>query len=76
MSHVEALSDPRRLTRGMVQEVALPTAGRRKTLGVPVELSRTGGAVRRPAPMLGEHTREVIAEWLGAGDGDRAAAAD
>ena len=73
MNHVEALSDPHCLARGMVQEVEHPAAGRMKTLGVPVKLSETGGTVRRPAPMLGEHTAEVIAQWLGAGGGDRAA---
>lgn len=46
----------------MVQEVEHPAAGRMKTLGVPVKLSETGGAVRRPAPMLGEHTGEVLSE--------------
>ena len=74
MNHVEALSDPHCLARGMVQEVEHPAAGRMKTLGVPVKLSETGGAVRRPAPMLGEHTGEVLAEWLGAGGEARAAA--
>ena len=54
-----------------MQEVEHPAAGRMKTLGVPVKLSETGGAVRRPAPMLGEHTGEVLAEWLGAGGADR-----
>ena len=68
MNHVEALSDPHSVARDMVQEVDHPAAGRSKTLGVPVKLSGTPGAVRRPAPMLGEHTGEVIAEWLGAGD--------
>ena len=79
LNHVEALSDPHCLARDMVQEVEHPAAGRSKTLGIPVKLSRTGGAIRRPAPMLGEHTAEVIAEWLGTGDGvreeDRAALA-
>ena len=73
MNHVEALSDPHCLARGMVQEVEHPAAGRMKTLGVPVKLSRTAGAVRRPAPMLGEHTEEVIAEWLETGGGQRSA---
>ena len=66
MNHVEALSDPHCLSRDMVQEVDHPAAGRMKTLGIPVKLSHTGGAIRRPAPMLGEHTDEVVAEWLGA----------
>ena len=76
MNHVEALSDPHCLARDMVQEVEHPAAGRMKTLGVPVKLSRTGGAIRRPAPMLGEHTGEAIAEWLGTGDEDQAASRD
>ena len=76
MNHVEALSDPHCLARGMVQEVEHPAAGRSKTLGIPVKLSRTGGAIRRPAPMLGEHTGEVIAEWLGTGGQARAASGD
>ena len=73
MNHVEALSDPHCLSRDMVQEVDHPAAGRMKTLGIPVKLSHTAGAIRRPAPMLGEHTGEVIAEWLGA-DVDQGAA--
>ena len=72
MHHVEALSNPHCLARGMVREVDHPAAGRMRTLGVPVKLSETGGAVRRPAPMLGEHTGEVLAEWLGAGGEARA----
>ena len=75
MNHVEALSDPHSVARDMVQEVDHPAAGRSKTLGIPVKLSRTAGAIRRPAPMLGEHTGEVIAEWLGAGDETRVARA-
>jgi crotonobetainyl-CoA:carnitine CoA-transferase CaiB-like acyl-CoA transferase len=33
-----------------------------KTLGVPVKLSATPGAVRRPAPLLGQHTDEILTE--------------
>ena len=76
MNHVEALSDPQGLARDMVhmvQEIEHPAAGRMKTLGIPVKLSRTAGAIRRPAPMLGEHTGEVIAEWLGADAGKQVA---
>ncbi len=76
MNHVEALSDPHCLARDMVQEVEHLAAGRMKTLGVPVKLSRPGAAIRRPAPMLGEHTGAVIAEWLGSGDRKWAASGD
>ena len=75
MNHVEALSDPHSVARDMVQEVDHPAAGRSKTLGIPVKLSRTAGAIRRAAPMLGEHNGEVIAEWLGVGDETRVAQA-
>jgi crotonobetainyl-CoA:carnitine CoA-transferase CaiB-like acyl-CoA transferase len=31
-------------------------------LGFPVRASATPAAIRRPAPLLGEHTAEVLAE--------------
>jgi crotonobetainyl-CoA:carnitine CoA-transferase CaiB-like acyl-CoA transferase len=46
----------------MVVEVDHPIVGRMKTLGVPIKLSATPGAVTRPAPLLGQHTDEVLAE--------------
>jgi len=36
--------------------------GEQRTLGIPVKLSDTPGAIRRPAPRLGEHTAEVLRE--------------
>ncbi len=48
--------------RDMVVELDHPTAGRIKHIGVPVKLSRTPGSVRCPAPTLGQHTDEVLAE--------------
>jgi formyl-CoA transferase len=33
-----------------------------RTLGIPVKLSDTPGAIRRPAPQVGEHTAEVLRE--------------
>ncbi len=65
LNHVQALSDPQTLAREMVTEVEHPRAGRMKTLGVHIKLSATPGSVRRPAPLLGEHTGEVLADWLG-----------
>ena len=38
------------------------TLGAVKTLGPPVKLSATPPAIRRGAPRLGEHTREILAE--------------
>jgi crotonobetainyl-CoA:carnitine CoA-transferase CaiB-like acyl-CoA transferase len=55
-------SDPQALAREMIVETAHPTAGRVKAIGLPVKLSATPGAMRRPAPLFGQHTREVLRE--------------
>ena len=56
----QVFTDPHMLARGMVAETEHPETGTFRTLGVPVKLSATPGAVRRPAPRLGEHTRDVL----------------
>jgi crotonobetainyl-CoA:carnitine CoA-transferase CaiB-like acyl-CoA transferase len=58
----EALSHPQAIARGMVVDLVHPQAGATKALGSPVHFSATPTAVDLPAPMLGEHTREVLAE--------------
>ena len=65
LDHVEMLSDPHTAARGMIAEVRHPKGGSMRTLGIPVKLSETPGAVRRPAPLLGEHTGEVLRDWIG-----------
>jgi len=57
----EALADPQTLARGMVVETMHPQAGATRSLGCPVHFSATPTSVTRPAPLLGEHTREVLA---------------
>jgi len=39
-----------------------PTLGRLKTLGSPIKMSETPPLATRRAPLLGEHTREVLRE--------------
>jgi crotonobetainyl-CoA:carnitine CoA-transferase CaiB-like acyl-CoA transferase len=58
----EALSHPQTLARGMVVETDHPQAGHVKSIGCPIRFSATPAAVTRPAPLLGEHTREVLRE--------------
>ena len=58
----EALAHPQALARGMVVDLVHPQAGPTKALGCPVHFSATPTSVARHAPMLGEHTREVLAE--------------
>ncbi len=58
----QALDDPHTAARRMVETVAHPTIGDLKMLGIPFKFSGTPAAVRRPPPVLGEHTDEVLAE--------------
>jgi crotonobetainyl-CoA:carnitine CoA-transferase CaiB-like acyl-CoA transferase len=67
---LEARHDPQLTARGFFVEVAHPEAGCHLQAGLPWKLSRTPAAITRPAPMLGEHSREVLAEFLGITDED------
>lgn len=55
---------PHLLERGMVSEIDHPTRGKWKMLSPPFHMSRSSVAMT-PAPLLGEHTDEVLAEELG-----------
>ncbi|HVY16409.1 MAG TPA: CoA transferase [Rhodopila sp.] len=59
-SYDEVFNDPQILARDMVAETRHPVTGPFKTMGVPVKLSATPGAVRGPAPRLGEHTDAIL----------------
>jgi crotonobetainyl-CoA:carnitine CoA-transferase CaiB-like acyl-CoA transferase len=54
--------DPQALAREMVVEVEHTRVGRMTTLGLPVKFSETPGRVHGPAPLLGEHSRAILAE--------------
>ncbi len=58
----EALTHPQTLARGMVVELDHPQAGPTRALGCPIHFSATPTEVTRPAPLLGEHTRELLRE--------------
>ncbi len=60
----EAFNLPQALAREMVLEVNHPTAGAIKLAGFPYKLSATPAAIRRPPPLLGEHTEEILTELL------------
>ena len=59
----EALSHPQTLARNMVVDLVHPQAGPTKAIGCPIQFSRTPTQITRPAPMLGEHSRELLKEY-------------
>jgi formyl-CoA transferase len=61
-NYEEVFADPQIRARGMVVEVDHPSLGRIRMAGPPVKMSETPPVAGRPAPLLGQHTREVLAE--------------
>jgi crotonobetainyl-CoA:carnitine CoA-transferase CaiB-like acyl-CoA transferase len=58
----EVLENEQTRARNMLTEVSHQTLGNTQTLGAPVKFSRTPAEVRRGAPVLGQHSREILAE--------------
>jgi crotonobetainyl-CoA:carnitine CoA-transferase CaiB-like acyl-CoA transferase len=58
----QVFEDPHTRAREMMVEMEHPVEGTVRGLGIPVKLSETPGEIRRPAPLLGEHTEETLVE--------------
>jgi len=61
----EIVDDPQVKHRGVIVSVEHPEAGTVKSPNFPVKFSKTPPEVKRPAPLLGQHNDEVLAEVLG-----------
>lgn len=48
----------------MVTEIEHPVVGMMRMLGIPIRQEGTPGTIRRHPPMLGEHTEEILGEYL------------
>ena len=48
----------------MIVEVDHPVAGPLKMPGIAIKLSETPGAIKRSAPLLGEHNKELLKEFF------------
>lgn len=67
-SIAQALDEPQVLARNMLVNIPHPLKADFVTVGSPIKLSGTPVEYLRPAPMLGEHTDEVLKRELGLDD--------
>ncbi|XP_037082866.1 succinate--hydroxymethylglutarate CoA-transferase-like isoform X2 [Pollicipes pollicipes] len=64
----QVFSDPQVLHNGLVEEVDHPTAGRLRVVAPPVSYSKAENRVRAPPPLLGQHTDEVLRQFMALDD--------
>lgn len=62
LDYERVFADPAVQEAGVVEEVEHPVAGRIRLLRFPLEFSGGRAESRRPAPMPGEHTGEILQE--------------
>jgi len=62
LDYSEALSSEQAVAREMVLKIQHPVEGETHALGFPVKLGGTPQQVRHPAPLLGQHTEQVLGE--------------
>lgn len=58
------------LARDMVKEVDHPSCGPLKLVNTPVKWSESKPGIRMPPPTLGQHTDEILGEFLGMKEGE------
>ena len=62
--YAQALADPQVAHRGLVRTLDHPVSGRIRVVGPPWIMSVTRTEMA-PPPTLGQHTAEVLRDWLG-----------
>jgi crotonobetainyl-CoA:carnitine CoA-transferase CaiB-like acyl-CoA transferase len=66
----ERIDDEELTAWGLFPEVDHPEIGRVRVEGLPLHLTETDWTITAPAPLLGEHTREVLSGLLGRSDAE------
>jgi crotonobetainyl-CoA:carnitine CoA-transferase CaiB-like acyl-CoA transferase len=66
----EVAEDPQAAIRNMFPAIECPKAGPHRVTGPAIKLSATPGRVGAPAPELGEHTAEALAQLLNLKDSE------
>jgi CoA:oxalate CoA-transferase len=62
--YAQALEDPQIAHRGLLRELDHPTSGKIRVVGPPWIMSSSQTRIE-PPPLLGQHTRKILAEWIG-----------
>jgi crotonobetainyl-CoA:carnitine CoA-transferase CaiB-like acyl-CoA transferase len=62
-THLEAEADPQVQHMGIISSYEHPVAGRVKVVAPAVKMSATPAEIRRPAPLIGQHSREILEEF-------------
>ena len=62
-SHLQAAQDPQVRHMELVTSYEHPRAGTVKVVAPAVRLSETPATIRQPAPLVGQHTREILREF-------------
>ena len=60
----EAFASPLATEREMTVEIEHPKSGRITQVGAPWKIDGDSSPIRIPPPLLGQHTAEVLGEWL------------
>lgn len=63
----EVLQDDHLIQRGMIQQQDHPTMGKTLAFGSPMRFSGSEPVAPRPAPLLGQHSEEILYEKLNLG---------
>ena len=61
----QVFADPQVIARGLRVELPHPLAGSVPQVASPIRLSETPVEYRNAPPLLGEHSEQVLREWLG-----------
>ena len=66
----QVFGDEQVAARNMIVELEHPVAGRQTVANSPLRFSATPVELRGPAPLLGQHTEEVLSGVLGLTEGE------
>jgi crotonobetainyl-CoA:carnitine CoA-transferase CaiB-like acyl-CoA transferase len=56
----QVFDDPHMIDRGIVKDTEHPQLGPMRAVRNPILLDHDGPSIERPAPMLGQHSREIL----------------